>query len=162
MDYVLGIIDEVADDYNVMTVPTRAAGNCRIVTEEICGMLNWTDVEVIYTTHHNDPAGRYHRLQQYSDHFAVYIPEEGLVLDYTMRQFDPATPFPYVGTVDAWKELLYIAWEVSSLTTVCGYLCNECGYVGELCCCCNGCGEPWTCTCESSLAWVDMKLSQNA
>lgn len=161
MDYVLGIIDEVGNEYDKFQIPSVASGYCRVVTEKLGEMLNWTDVEIIYTKHHNDPDGRYHRLNQYSDHFALYIPEEGLILDYTMRQFDPATPFPYVGTVDAWKDLLCIAWEVSTLTTAVGHICESCEYVGSLCECCGECSE-YMCECESALTWVNKKLSQSS
>lgn len=161
MDYVLGIIDEVADEFDRFQVASNASGYCRITTEKLGERLDWTDVEMIYTNHNNDPDGRYLRLQQYSDHFALYIPEEGLVLDYTMRQFDPATPFPYVGTVDAWKELLAVAWDVTELHTTTGLLCESCEMVGDRCECCEECYE-YLCDCESSLTWVNKKLSQSA
>ncbi len=158
---MLGIIDEVGNECDKFQVPTRAAGQCRIVTEELGDMLNWTDVEIIYTTHYNDPAGRYHKLQQHSDHFALYIHEEGLVLDYTMRQFDPATPFPYVGTIDAWKDLLCIAWDVKSVKETIGHMCQKCCRVGSLCECCDECGD-YICECDSGLTWVEKKLSQSS
>lgn len=85
--------------------------------------------------------------QQHSDHYALYVVEDELVLDFTMRQFDSVSPFPFIGTVDQWLEKLAVAWEYKSLTAVHKVVCENCDSLH--CCCCWDCGEHTDyCACE--------------
>lgn len=163
MDYVLDIIDTCGSEQDKYMTPKGAKGYCMISSVEVCNKIGWEDVELIYTRHYNNPDGRWLEMQQHSDHFAVYVPEDGLVLDYTMRQFDPATPFPYVGTIAAWTNLLSIAWEHQNLVVTTGKLCTNCQKVGNLCTCCTTCGEPpHVCACTGALTWVFKKFQESA
>ena len=122
--------------------PAVAAGMCYIASEQIYGFFNSHEgnLRVIYAEHHNNPAYRYHDLGQYSNHYAIYSPEEKLVIDYTMRQFAPESEFPFIGTKRQWHKLLCKAWGVPNvrhLSRNLGFICYDCGYVHS---------NSWSCT----------------
>lgn len=146
MNDIEEIIDQVGTGYAKYSNPDVAAGYCNIVTAQVLDDLEWMGAQMIYTAHTNDPDWRYSELGQYADHFAVYI--DGTVLDYTMRQFHPDTPFPYVGTVDDWTALLSAAWEQEDLPVSIGTPCNYCQLVKEACSCCHcGAEQRQDCVC---------------
>lgn len=151
MDYVLGIIDACGDEHDKFMSAKASAGQCYITTHKVGALIGWNEIEMIYAENLNNPDGRFYELNQYSNHYAIYVPEEGLVLDYTLRQFNAATPFPYVGTVDAWTLVLAEAWEYKNVSPVTGLLCMDCEHVGKLCNCCGDCGPRHDCNCDEYL-----------
>lgn len=104
-----------------------ASGQCYLSTERILNYYDAHDkMEVAFARHHNNPDGRYHEFGQYSNHYAIWHPEERLVVDFTLRQFAPTSAFPWVGTYSAWLRILARAWGVPSvkhLTRTRGQLC---------------------------------------
>lgn len=116
MDFTSELIDLVGDSYDEMQDPFYAGGECYNVTYEIQDLVNWDErMQVLYADHNNDVAGRHKRLQQCSDHYAVYLPGEDKVLDYTLRQFNPDTTFPFVGSVTEWLRVLQDSWETEDV-----------------------------------------------
>lgn len=116
-----------------LVIPDKASGQCYLSTKKI---LNYYQVHeelpVAFARHYNDPEGRYLQYGQYSNHYAIWHPEEKLVVDFTMRQFSPTSAFPWVGTYSEWLRKLAKAWGVSSvkhLTRSRGILCPDCAQV---------------------------------
>lgn len=121
--------------------PKVASGQCFISTEKILNYYyddfkNQANLEVAFARHHNDPQGRYYEHGQYSNHYAIWHPEEKLVVDYTLSQFAPKARFPWVGTYNEWLRILARAWGVPStkhLTRSRGILCH-CSVVNCMVC----------------------------
>lgn len=99
-------VSQVFAHDNLMTAD-GASGMCYTVSQNVQYQFDFK--KLIYTFHDNDAVGRYRTLGQYSDHFAIM--HRGKVLDYTLRQFDESTPWPFYGTIDEWKAVLEKAWE---------------------------------------------------
>lgn len=108
-------------------LPHMASGQCYRATEEVLNHYGWaSSLEVAFAEHHNDPEGRYFELGQYSNHFALWIPGERVVVDWTLRQFAPRSAWPWVGSYNEWLRILARAWGLSSikhLTRKRGVLC---------------------------------------
>lgn len=114
--------------------PRKASGQCYLATEKILNYYSHLDpeLEVAFARHHNDPEGRYYQHGQYSNHYAIWLPEEQRVVDFTLRQFAPTSAYPWVGTYSAWLRILARAWDVPSvkhLTRSRGHLCTACASV---------------------------------
>lgn len=113
--------------------PKSASGQCYLTTERILEYFDWSEgMQVAFARHHNDPRGRWMELGQYSNHYAIYLPQERLVVDLTLRQFAPKSAWPWVGTYSQWLRILVRAWDVPSvkhLTRTRGLLCFECAQV---------------------------------
>lgn len=90
-----------------LTTADGSSGMCYSVTQDVQYQFDFKNI--IYSFHDNDALRRYRTLGQYSDHFAIM--HRGKVLDYTLRQFDESTPWPFYGTIDEWKSVLEKAWE---------------------------------------------------
>lgn len=97
--------------------PIKARGRCYTETRKIQNLLkdNKISSRVVYAENHNNPEYRYDNLGQHADHYAIYIPSENRVIDYTMRQFDPDCVHPFVGTRHQWKQKLEEAWDYKSV-----------------------------------------------
>lgn len=113
--------------------PETSSGQCYLSTERI---LHYYDVQdklpVAFAQHYNDPQGRFYEYGQYSNHYAIWHPEEKLVVDFTLRQFAPTSAWPWVGTYSAWLRILARAWDVSSVKDLSrsrGLLCPDCAQV---------------------------------
>lgn len=144
IEEIMGLCGSQFDKYQD---PDEARGWCLIATEDLGRLVGWDGVEAVYTNHHNDPSGRYIQYHQHSDHYALYVVEDELVLDFTMRQFDSVSPFPFIGTVEQWKIKLETAWEYRNLEIVHKVICESCDGLG--CVCCWECGERTDyCFCE--------------
>lgn len=112
MKYSKELVDLVGDHYDEFEDKDKAKGECCVTTEAIRALTNWDPRGSTIEAHHwNDPDGRWFEYGQHSDHFAVYIKSEDLVVDYTLRQFDETTPFPFVGKLKKWKKILRTAWD---------------------------------------------------
>ena len=124
--------------------PEVASGQCYLSVEKILNYYQIHDEPVVaFARHYNDPQGRYYEHGQYSNHYAIWHPEEKLVVDFTLRQFAPTSQWPWVGTYSAWLRILARAWGVQSakhLTRSRGQLCSECATVN-----CN----PYECPAET-------------
>lgn len=90
-----------------LTTPEGSSGMCYTVSQDVQYEFDFKNL--IYSFHDNDALGRYKNLGQHSDHFAIM--HRGKVLDYTLRQFDESTPWPFYGTIQEWKSVLEKAWE---------------------------------------------------
>lgn len=90
-----------------------AAGRCHKETSKIRSTLcaEGIDSRIIYAENRANPVEVYHDTGQYSNHYAVYLPKYCRVVDFTMRQFDPDSDYPYVGTQKEWKEILKKSWD---------------------------------------------------
>ena len=124
--------------------PSCASGRCYLTSARIVDYYSYLDnpLPVAFARHYNDPEGRYLELGQYSNHYAIWHPEERLVVDFTLRQFAPTSAYPWVGTYSAWLKILTRAWGLTSvkqLTRSRGLLCPDCAQVN-----CN----PYDCTGE--------------
>lgn len=96
--------------------PASASGQCYLTTKRVLDYYdNPEGLQVAFARHHNNPDGRWMELGQYSNHYAIWHPEERLVVDFTMRQFAPTSAWPWVGTYSAWLRILARAWGVSSV-----------------------------------------------
>lgn len=112
MEFLNELLEIVDDEYDELQDPALANGECYLTSSAILSLTNWDErAELLRASHCNDAVERYQSLGQASDHYAVYLPGEGTVLDYTLRQFNPATTFPFVGTVMEWLQILGTAWE---------------------------------------------------
>ena len=147
MSKVQHLLELVGSELDEYSDPIEARGSCWTASNHVLTALNFDDAEFIYTQHFNDPQGRYIRLQQHSDHYAVFLTDTEQVIDYTLRQFDPGVPFPYIGTVEDWSRILSGVWEVEFVRTFTGLECGDCGLMEVLCTCCNYCGGIDTCNC---------------
>lgn len=136
-DSIQKILDICGDDYDRYASPAVAKGKCWSISEDICEKLAWTDIMYIHCAHDNDPDTRFITLGQHSDHYAVYHEDTNTVIDYTLRQFDPNTPFPFVGSPAQWLDVLERSWEAPNLRAAIGYDCEFCGHVD--CQCCSEC-----------------------
>lgn len=99
----------VNKEFANLTDPDQAKGMCYTVTSVVQDKFDIP--KIIYTNHDNDPNYRYKSLGQHSDHFALM--HRGKVLDFTLRQFDPTTPFPFYGSVSEWKSYLEKTWDTA-------------------------------------------------
>lgn len=114
--------------------PEVASGRCYLTSASIVDYYSYLDtpLPVAFARHYNDPEGRYLQHGQFSNHYAIWHPEEKLVVDFTLRQFAPTSAYPWVGTYSAWLRILARAWGVSSvkhLTRSRGILCPDCAQV---------------------------------
>lgn len=113
--------------------PGTASGQCYLSVKRILDYYQvHEELQVAFARHHNDPEGRYYQHGQYSNHYAIWHPEEKLVVDFTLRQFAPTSAFPWTGTYSAWLRILARAWDIPSvkhLTRSRGILCPDCAQV---------------------------------
>lgn len=93
--------------HNVLTYPAEAKGMCYDVTLDVQDEFNIRNT--IYSSHDNDPDYRFNILGQHCDHHALM--HRGKVLDFTLRQFDPDSPYPFYGSVEEWKSILSRTWD---------------------------------------------------
>ena len=98
------IVECYEDD---LSDPDLARGQCYDVTTFVQESFDMK--KTIFSYHTNDPHYRFNELNQHSDHHANM--HYGKVLDFTLRQFDPETPWPFYGTVDEWLSILSKAWD---------------------------------------------------
>lgn len=103
-NFVIGYME--SSDYNFRD-PESARGMCYEVSIEL--MYEFRFSKSIYSFHNNNRLVRFNELGQHSDHHAIM--HRGKVLDYTLRQFDESTPWPFYGTVSEWKSILEKAWD---------------------------------------------------
>lgn len=87
--------------------PESARGMCYDVSLLVQEAFNMK--KTIFSYHDNDPDYRFNKLNQHSDHHANI--HRGKVIDFTLRQFDSETPWPFYGTVDEWVSILSKAWD---------------------------------------------------
>ena len=108
--------------------PASASGQCFLSTDRVLKYYEYPEeMEVAFARHHNNPDGRWMEHGQYSNHYALWLPAERLVVDLTLRQFAPTSAWPWVGTYSAWLRILARAWDVPSvkhLTRTRGLLCH--------------------------------------
>lgn len=110
------VVDLIDDAYDEYSDPLAARGECYVTSADIRSLFNFdTGLDIIRTQHHNNPGERFKEKGQHNDHYAVYIKADGLVVDYTLRQFKEATPFPFIGTKSEWLGVLSEAWEYDQL-----------------------------------------------
>lgn len=116
MSFVEHLVEFVGEEFDEFMDPAIARGECEMTSKEIRSMFNWdSQIHLIEMWHYNDPDGRYYELNQHSNHYAVYVPAEKLIVDYTLRQFDPSTPFPFIGTRKQWRRVLEASWDTKKL-----------------------------------------------
>lgn len=147
MELVDEIVELCGADYAEYEDPTVASGCCYAVVKDIGDSVSWDGVEMVYTRHYNGLSPVH---GQSSDHYALHIPELDTVIDYTMRQFDPASAFPYIGTLAEWSAKLAHVWGYHDLVLFTGVNCDGCDFIEGLCRCCEHCMEPPNhCECAS-------------
>lgn len=110
------LVEFVGEEYNEYGCPNEASGMCMTTSRQIHEMFDWDSrMKLVEVKHFNNPDGRFYELNQYANHYAVYIPEEKLVIDYTLRQFDPTTDFPFIGSKKKWRRVLEKAWDTKAI-----------------------------------------------
>lgn len=119
--------------------PDTARGMCYSVSEYLFGEF---DLPLIRVFHTNNPDYRYETFDQHSDHYASVLPD-GRMLDYTLRQFDRNTPYPFIGTREEWEGILSRAWDSPAIEDT---PCVRCGFFDDVCICCLQCYNDF-CTC---------------
>lgn len=133
------IINHFSPIFDEYSDPQIASGQCYLMSAKV--LDKYPNIETAYAQHHNDPDGRFYDQGQYSNHFATWLPEENLIVDFTLRQFAPRSAWPWTGSYSAWLKILARAWGVPSvkhLTRTRGQLCTACANVN---CDPDFCGE---------------------
>lgn len=105
----LRFTDEDEDEYSLadMADPVKASGHCYdsalLVQQSGLVFNNGPTGEIlkVIPEGENDPDGWWHAAFSVSDHIG-----EDIVYDFTMRQFHPDLPFPYVGFADQWASTI--------------------------------------------------------
>lgn len=116
MKFLDELVDLVGEEFDEFQDPLVARGECYLTSRKIHELVNWDErTSLIQAEHLNDPVGRLKNLKQHSDHYAIHLPGEDKVLDYTLRQFDPDTSFPFVGTVTEWLQILSTSWDTTDV-----------------------------------------------
>lgn len=107
---IMGSRDDLAN-------PKESSGRCWLETDKLHALLLENEVphKIAYAENLDDPYERYNNLGQYGNHYAIYVPEEELIVDYTLRQFDPDCPHPFVGSKESWFKYLSDAWETENI-----------------------------------------------
>lgn len=117
---------------NELGDPRLAQGNCWSITNEIIESVDAYDLDASNL----DMIAISDRI----DHVAVLCNDTDRywVVDYTIRQFNPDLPFPYVGTTDDWKATVE---QVTGRTW-------EWFVEDDLCYDCGGSPSAETCNCD--------------
>ena len=100
-----------------MKDPKSATGQCHIETERVRSMLALCGVQtkIMYAENRKTAVEVFNNTGQHSNHYAIYLEGSCRVIDFTMRQFDPDSPFPFVGTQREWKDKLRSAWKQETI-----------------------------------------------
>lgn len=101
--------DEDGDEYSLaeMADPVKASGHCydsALLVQQsglIHGEGKTGEILRIVPEGEDDPDGWWHTAFSVPDHIQTDI-----VFDFTMRQFHPDLPFPYVGYSDQWVDIV--------------------------------------------------------
>lgn len=130
---------KVNNRFTRLDSPDTARGMCADVSEFLRDEFGLPLIRVI---HDNDPDYRYKAFDQHSDHYASVLPD-GRMLDYTLRQFDRNTPYPFIGTRKEWEGILSRAWDSPAIEDT---PCDRCGFYDDVCFCCLHCDDDF-CVC---------------
>lgn len=94
-----------------------AKGRCHIETSRIRKELNEKGLpsRIIYAENRKTPLQVFRDTGQRSNHYAIYFPQLSRVVDYTMRQFNPESEYPFVGTQKEWRDMLKKSWDQETI-----------------------------------------------
>lgn len=114
---------------NQYDTPEKSSGKCLHLTNVILDSLGYVmDLGIAFACSTGDIANVERRY--YSNHFAIMMDINGrqMVIDFTLRQFDPNASYPAILTIEEWAKVLSIPWN--------GFINVETGY--EICGCYQG------------------------
>ena len=81
--------------------PVIATGNCGFASETVMRTLAKMGIKDVYVRETGGP-------DMWGTHFVAQVGRRGdpnaVIIDYTLRQFFPKAPFPYIGTVSDYKK----------------------------------------------------------